>query len=148
MKPLLGWLPKAHSLDERLQGRQLASFNELDGSLVLKVSIGRIQEDARIGLVSGVEVYYGNPDPVDAPEVCLKAGRIWVFPDTWSFAADCLRDRSDRKIQFTGDPCCVQPARLWIEEGRISAYECRRSGHGSHLYMYHSVTSKARQGCV
>jgi hypothetical protein len=107
MKPLLGWLPKAHGLDERLQGRQLASFNELDRGLVLKVSIGGIQEDAGIGLVSGIEVYDGNPDPVDAPEVRLKAGRIWMLPHAWSFAADCLGDRSHRQIEFPGDPCRV-----------------------------------------
>ena len=124
MKPLLGWLPNAHGLDERLQRRQLASFNEFDRGLVLKVSIGRIQEDARIGLVSGVEVHEGHPDPVNAPEVCLQARRIWMLAHAWSFAADRLGDRSDRQIQFPGDTCRVQPARLCIEEG--STYSSAR----------------------
>ncbi len=127
---------------------QVASFDELDGSLVLKMPIRRIQEDARIGLVSGVEVNDGNPDPVEAPEVRLKACSIWMFTHTWSFAADRFGDRPDRKIQFAGDTCGVQPARFGIEQSRISAYECRRSRHGSHLYMHHSVTIQARQCCV
>ncbi|HEY6848380.1 MAG TPA: hypothetical protein VI320_19550 [Terracidiphilus sp.] len=104
-----------------------------------------IQEDACISFVSGVEVHDGNPNPVDAPELSLEARSVRVFTNTRSLAANRFRDRPNRKIEFTGDTCRVEPARFAIEQSGISTQERKGSRHGGHLYKHDKVTRMARQ---
>lgn len=106
----LGWLSDAHGIHEGFQGSQVASFNELDRSLILKVPIRRIQKDARIDPIACIKVHYGNPDPVDAPELRLQARSIWMFPHTRSFASNRSGNCSDGEIQFAGNTSRVKPA--------------------------------------
>ncbi len=118
----LGRLPGAHGVNEKLQRGKIAVFDELDGSVVLKIAVGGIEKDVSIRLVAGVEVKQAHPDPIKTAEFPLQAARIGRFANAGGFATDGLRNNPHRNIQFPRDSSRVQAACLRIEQG---GFDCR-----------------------
>ena len=63
---LLNSLANAHGFDQGLKGLEITRLNELNRDLEFQVSVGRVQEDASMPLVPGIEVNECNPDTIDA----------------------------------------------------------------------------------
>ena len=86
-------LSSAHRFDEAFEGLEVTLLNELDRSLVLKLSVRRMEEDAGALLVTGVEFHDGHPNPVNTSEFRLQTTCIRMLANARSFLPDGLSNR-------------------------------------------------------
>src|ERR1700677_949992 len=125
----LGRLPDTHGIDKRLQRSKVSILDELYRSTVFKVPVGSVEEDARMFLVPGIEVHQSHPYPVNAAEFPLQAAGVRALANTGGLATDGFRNHAYGKIQLPRNPCCVQAARLRVEQCRLRRQECMGRRH-------------------
>ena len=100
----LGWLPDTHCVYEQLQRSQIPILNEFYRSAILKIPIGSIEKDTRMGLVAGIKINDRHPDPVKAAKFALQAAGIGILANSRSLAPDGLCDHADGDIQLPRNP--------------------------------------------
>jgi hypothetical protein len=62
---------RAHRFGEAFKGLEVALLKELDRCLVLKMFVGRVEEDAGALLITGVKLHDGYPNPIQATKFRL-----------------------------------------------------------------------------
>ena len=90
---LLYMLSRAHRFSEVFKGLEVALLNELDRCLVLKMFVGRVEEDAGALLVTGIKPHDGCPNAIQATKFRLQAAGVWVLTNTRGLLADSHSDR-------------------------------------------------------
>jgi hypothetical protein len=72
-------LPGVHGLDQSFQRFEVALLNEFNRSLILKVTVGCVEKDARARFVTSIEVNDGHPNAVHTAKLWLQAACIVGF---------------------------------------------------------------------
>ncbi len=86
-------LSRAHRFSEVFKGLEIALLNELDRCLVLKMFVGRVEEDAGALLVTGVKLHDGCPNVIQATKFRLQAAGVGVLANTRGLLADSHSNR-------------------------------------------------------
>ena len=108
-------LSDAHGVDEKLQGGKIPILDELNGGMVLKAPVGGIEEDAGVGLVTGIEVNQRYPDAIQTAQLPLQAAGIGRLADARRLPPNGLGNDRHRDIKFVRDSSRVQASCLGIE---------------------------------
>ena len=84
---------RAHRFGEAFEGLEVAPLKKLDRCLVLKMFVGRVEEDAGALLVTAVKLHDGYPNAIQATKFRLQAAGIGVLANTRSLLADSHSNR-------------------------------------------------------